>query len=79
MKLRDQKLKNYQVYIERYIKNLVIATNQKSVIDIHKNKNTNITLKIGTKSQQKEGKGEKAYKSNPQNRWIKGNVEHTYQ
>ena len=35
LKLRDQKLKNYQVYIERYIKNLVIATNQKSVIDTH--------------------------------------------
>ena len=36
LKLRDQQLKKSSMYIERYIKNLMIATNQKSVIDIHK-------------------------------------------
>ena len=65
LKLRDQKLKNYQVYIERYIKNLVIATNQKSVIDTHTHKNPNITLKIVTKSQQKEGGGKRPTKVTP--------------
>ena len=75
LKLRDkQHLKNHinieidiDIDILLYI-NLMVTTNQKSVIDtnIKKNRNPNMTLKIVIKSQEKRTKEEKnTFKNNP--------------
>ena len=61
LKLRDQQLKTIMYIYRLLYENLMVTTNQKSIISIHskEKKEYNITLKTFIKSQEKKTKEER--------------------
>ena len=79
LKLKDQQLKTILFLYRLLYQNLMVTANQKSTIDTQKRKrNTNTTLKLVIKSQEKRTKEEGKKKTNPK-QLRKRHEEHTYQ
>ena len=77
LKLRDQQLKTSTYKYKLVYKNLMVTEKQQSIIDIHRKKKANITLKIVNKSKENRTKEEwekKTYKNKSKtiNKMAKG-------